>query len=161
MKSSPYLQDNQRLADVIAAIQVMGTYKYYKLDFAAWSDRINGDAGQAEYWKHVFEQHPEFFRLDSRRERASLVWRRQHQKLFNVDTEEKITRREYKQLSDGEKQRISRTPLTSNELATLIQAAIDLHSRALERKRDSRWWVAGVFGLIGVVLGALVNAWAG
>lgn len=161
MSESPYLKDDHRLADVIAAIQAMGTYKYYKLDFAGWSDRISGDEKQAEYWRKVFEEHPEFFRLDSRRERASLVWRRQHQKLFNVDTEVKISREEYKGLSDADKARISRTPLTSNELATLVKAAIDLHSRALERKRDSRWWVAGVFGLAGVILGALIKAWAG
>ena len=35
MSKSPYLVDDHRLADVIAAIQAMGTYKYYKLDFKA------------------------------------------------------------------------------------------------------------------------------
>lgn len=32
MTNSPYLSDLNRLADVIAAIQVMGTYKFYKLN---------------------------------------------------------------------------------------------------------------------------------
>jgi hypothetical protein len=31
---SPYLPNSGRLADVIAAIQAMGTYKFYKLTFA-------------------------------------------------------------------------------------------------------------------------------
>lgn len=157
-KSSPYLENDQRLADVIAAIQVMGTYKYYKLDLEGWSNRINGNPAQANTWKQVLEQHPEFFRLDPARERASLVWRRQHQKLYNVDTEEKIARSEFEQLTDSDKKRISRTPLTSDELATLIQTAIDLHSRALDRKRDSRWWMPSVMALVGVILGALINA---
>ena len=80
MSKSPYLKDDHRLADVIAAIQAMGTYKYYKLDFAGWSSRISGDETQDNLWRKVFEEHPEFFRLDSDREKASLVWRRQHQK---------------------------------------------------------------------------------
>lgn len=74
MSKSPYIKNNQRLADVVAAIQVMGTYKYYKLDFEGWADRISGDSNQAEYWEKVFEEHPEFFRLDSKRKKASLVW---------------------------------------------------------------------------------------
>ena len=160
MKNSPYLEDNHRLADVIAAIQAMGTYKYYKLDFAGWADRITGDEKNAAHWQQVFKEHPEFFRLDSERKRASLVWRRQHQKLFMVDTAEKISREEYLALSEQQKKRISRTPLNSDELATLVKTAIDLHSRALEHKRDTRWWVAGVTALIGVALGGFVSSWA-
>ena len=161
MSKSPYLRDDYRLADVIAAIQAMGTYKYYKLDFAGWSNRISGDETQENHWRRVFEEHPEFFRLDSDRKKASLVWRRQHQKLFNVDTETRISRHQYNNLADDEQARISRSPLTSSELATLVNAAIDLHSRALERTRDARWWLVGTFGLAGVVLGALIQALAG
>ena len=74
---SPYLdKEGRRLADVIAAIQAMGTYKFYKLDFEGWAERITANPNQAPYWKNLFEEHPEFFRLDGERERASLVWRR-------------------------------------------------------------------------------------
>jgi hypothetical protein len=73
----PYLDNPQRLADVIAAIQAMGTYKFYKLTFKGWAERIVADESEAEHWKTVFEDHPEFFRLDTDREKASLVWRRQ------------------------------------------------------------------------------------
>lgn len=160
MFDSPYLINDTRLGDVIAALQAMGSYKFYKLEFAKWSDRISGDENKADHWKKVFEEHPEFFRLDSGREKASLVWRRQHQKLFNVDTEVKITRNEYKVLSNGDKERISRTPLSSDELGMLVQTAIELHSRALQRKQDARWWipvaVPAVSALIGVILGYLL-----
>ena len=37
---SPYLNDDNRLGDVIAAIQAMGTYKFYKLSFDNWADRV-------------------------------------------------------------------------------------------------------------------------
>jgi hypothetical protein len=36
--SSPYISNPERLADVIAAIQAMSKYKYYKLDFSSWAD---------------------------------------------------------------------------------------------------------------------------
>jgi len=44
---SPYLNDTGRLADVIAAIQAMGTYKFYKLDFEGWADRITANKNQS------------------------------------------------------------------------------------------------------------------
>ena len=158
MKKSPYIRNDERLADVITAVQAMGTYKYYKLDFAGWSRRISGDDAQAEHWQTVFEEHPEFFRLDYNRRKASLVWRRQRQKLFNVDTETNISLDQYDCLTTEERTRISRSPLNSTELATLIHVAVDLHSRALERKRDSRWWLGGIFGLLGVALGVAIRA---
>jgi hypothetical protein len=74
--NSPYLAEPTRLGDVIAAIQAMATYKYYKLDFEGWADRISADRNRADHWQAVFEEHPEFFRLDGERKKASLVWRR-------------------------------------------------------------------------------------
>lgn len=41
---------------MIAAIQAMGLYKFYKLDFAAWADRIAADPSQGAHWKQVFEE---------------------------------------------------------------------------------------------------------
>ncbi|UFS61422.1 hypothetical protein LOH54_07075 [Sulfurimonas sp. HSL-3221] len=158
---TPYTKNSGRLADVIAAIQVMGTYKFYKLDFATWSDRISGDKSKGEYWKHIFEQHPEFFRLDNGRGKASLVWRRNYQKLYDVDKEEKITREDYNALTPDQKERISRIPLTNSDISTLVNTAINLHSREIENKKDSRWWISGVIGLLGVVLGAIIKAYAG
>jgi hypothetical protein len=157
----PYTDNENRLADVIAAIQVMATYKFYKLDFSGWADRIAGDQDQADYWRKIFEQHPEFFRLQRGRMKASLVWRRSHQKLYDVDREEKISREEFRALTDEAKQRISRTPLTNSDISTLINTAINLHSREIEHKKDSRWWITGAIGLVGVILGAVINALAG
>jgi hypothetical protein len=161
IQRNPYTQNDNRLADVIAAIQVMGSYKFYKLDFSEWADRIEGKVENGEYWKLIFQQHPEFFRLDRKEERASLVWRRNYQKLYNVDQEEKITREAYRALTDELKQRISRTPLTNEDISTLLNTAINLHSREIDHKKDSRWWISGAIGLAGVILGAIINAFAG
>ncbi len=160
INENPYTENSNRLADVIAAIQVMATYKFYKLEFSAWADRIAGDDEKGNYWKEIFEAHPEFFRLDSGRKRASLVWRRNYQKLYDVDKENKITREEYKLLSADQKKRISRNPLTNSDISTLVNTAINLHSREIEHKKDSRWWISGVIGLLGVILGAIIKAMA-
>jgi len=157
---NPYTENSNRLADIIAAIQVMGTYKFYKLDFSGWADRIAGDDTKGNYWKKVFEEHPEFFRLDSDRSKASLVWRRNYQKLYDVDKETKISKEEFKVLSSDQKKRISRNPLTNSDVSTLVNTAINLHSREIEHKKDSRWWISGVIGLLGVILGAVIKAMA-
>jgi hypothetical protein len=157
---SPYLNDPNRLGDVIAAIQAMSTYKFYKLSFEAWADRISGTEERKDHWRTVFEQHPEFFRLDGRREKASLVWRRQYPRRFDVDQERTLPLNEYEQLPDERKSRVSRVPLTPTDIKALIDTAINLHSRAVEHQRERRWWLAlasGVGGLVGAVVGALLK----
>jgi len=159
MSKSPYLKTENRLADVVAALQAMSTYKYYKLDFSQWADRITGDKSQADHWKTVFIEHPEFFRLDSGRNKASLVARRQHQKRFHVDQQTIISSEEY--YSSTEQDRISRTPLSSEELALLINTAIELHSRAVAKTELTRWWIpllTGVLGFCGALSGGLLAA---
>jgi len=164
MKQSPYLKDDARLADVIAAIQAMSIYKFYKLDFAGWADRISGDPSQGEHWRQVFVEHPEFFRLDSARTKASLVARRQHPKNYNVDTRSYIEKIDFDALSVEQKQRISRSPLRQDEIASLIQTTVELHSRALEQSKDRRWWlpvltalIGAISGIAGTVIGVIVT----
>lgn len=154
---SPYLADTRRLADVIAAIQVMGTYKFYWQDFAGWAERISGDAGQAAYWRRIFENHPEFFRLDGDRLGAALVWRRQYPKRFHVDEERRLTVEECLSLGEAEMERVSREPLSANDIRALIDTAVGLHSRALDQQKERRWWLplaTAVAALLGAVLGA-------
>jgi len=157
---SPYLNDNnQRLADVIAAIQVMGIYKFYKLDFAGWSKRITGTEKNAEYWKNVFEEHPEFFRLNNDQQRVSLVWRRSYQRNFHVDREEILTRQQCEELPAKERnERLSRAPLTNSDTATLISTAINLHTRAIENEKEKRWLLPSLVTILAVCLGALLKS---
>jgi len=159
VQKNPYTENDNRLADVIAAIQVMATYKFYKLDFSGWADRIEGDENNGDYWKRIFEEPPEFFRLDRNREKGSLVWRRNYQKLYDVDQEEKVSREQYIALTDEQKLRISRNPLTNSDISTLVNTAINLHSGEIFHKKDSRWWISGAIGLAGVILGALIKAY--
>ena len=159
MSKSPYLRTENRLGDVVAALQAMATYKYYKLDFSQWADRITGDEKKGDYWQAVFLEHPEFFRLDSGRKKVSLVARRQHQKRFHVDRQTIITSEEF--YASTEQDRISRTPLSSEELALLINTAIELHSRAVAKAELTRWWIpllTGFLGFLGALAGGLIAA---
>lgn len=157
MKNSPYLKTEDRLADVIAAIQATGTYKYYKLDFEGWADRITGDKNRSPHWRAVFEEHPEFFRLDSARERASLIVRRQRQKLYNVDDETIWPKERYAALTDEHKERFSRLPLTPHEIQALISVAINLHTRAAETAKEKRWLLTLIVPLVGALLGGVLT----
>jgi hypothetical protein len=156
MAESPYLKDPTRLGDVIAAIQTMAVYKFYKLSFEEWSDRISADKGQSEKWKNIFLEHPEFFRLDGARERASLVWRRQFPRRYDVDEERVLTVSEYEALSPERSSRVSRLTLAPSDIKALIDTAVNLHSRALEQKKDSRWWLA-LASAGGALLGSIAG----
>ena len=159
--SSPYLKNPQRLSEVIAAIQVLGTYKYYKRDFGEWAKAISGDKDKGEFWKNIFLDHPEFFRINSSEKAVSLVWRRTYQKRYYVDIEKTVTKEECDRLkAEGKGDRVSRTPLSNQDIQMLINTAINLHSRALEGKKDRRWWIAPLIAFVGAILGAVIGTFA-
>jgi hypothetical protein len=154
---SPYVKNPDRLGDVIAAIQAMGIYEFHMCKFERWAKNITGDSSKGNYWKKIFEEHPEFFRLDSTREMASLVWRRQYPKCYHVDLKKEITLQELNALPADEEQRISRRPISDADIKTLIDAAINLHSRAIELQREGRWWIPLASSLIGGLIGAILG----
>ncbi len=157
-ESSPYLSNRRRLADVIAAIQFLGIYKFHKLETEKWGERIGSDPVSAPDWQEVFSEHPEFFRIGSSERKVSLVWRRAYQKRFDVDAEELITRAEYRSRDKQARSRVSRAPLEDAQIATLVRTAIDLHDRQMAQRRESRWWIPMVAGMGGIVLGSSLNA---
>ncbi len=84
------------------------------------------------------------------------MWRRQIPKRYDVDSESVLSKNEFLSLSDSEKARVSRTPLSPADIKALVDTAINLHSRALEHKKEKRWWVAlasAVGGLVGSSIG--------
>lgn len=160
-RKSPYTATPGRLADVIAAIQAMGVYKFHMRPFGEWAESIGGDSSKASFWRNIFEEHPEFFRLDTTGQLASLVWRRQFPKRFHVDRLQMLSEQEYAALSPQEKERVSRAPLSPSDIKTLIDKAINLQSRAVDIQREGRWWIplvsSALGGLIGAIVGSLVK----
>ena len=154
---NPNLTD-RRLGDVIAAITVLGTYKFYKLDVARWADRISAASETPDHWRDVFDEHPEFFRVTTDQQKVSLVWRRQFPRNFDVDAEaETLPDHEVDGLVES---RISRRPLTPTEVTELIGVAIRLHDRALEQQKARGWWIplaAAALSFVGALLGSHVS----
>jgi hypothetical protein len=156
-RTSPYISNSDRLADVIAAIQVMGEYGFHMSRFEKWAERISGDCSKGRHWKRVFEEHPEFFRLDTTRQMASLVWRRQKIKNYDPDLGRSLSKEELDALEPGRV--LSRPPLDASDIRALIEAAIALHASEVELQRNRRWWIPLAASGVGALLGALAGSY--
>jgi hypothetical protein len=91
------------------------------------------------------------------REKASLILRRQRQKLYNVDDDSVWSKERFEAQTPEAKTRFSRLPLTAGEIEALIDVAINLHTRAAERARDRLWWVAPTLAFAGALLGGVIT----
>jgi hypothetical protein len=40
-------------------------YEFHMLTFGEWAQSTTGDSSKAEFWRRLFDEHPEFFRLDT------------------------------------------------------------------------------------------------
>lgn len=130
----PYSNEN-RLADVIALIQVLSLHENSHRSLKGLTSELQGKPNSAESWDEIAKEHPEFFRLKKEGvNKISLVAR--HVMLNNSKSK--------------------REQLPSDFVGKLFDAAIQLHDRELERKYFWRAYVpiivaitAGVFTLIG------------
>jgi len=155
-RQSPYIANRDRLADVVAMLQIMGTYKFASREVDKWSESLGRGPLSAKNWREVFEQHPEFFRI--RDELVSLVWRRASERLYDTVAGKEITKAEADALSDADKQKLSRAPLSPEQVTSLIEVAIKLQTQAISRRQELRWWVPVLVGAIGVAIGALLKS---
>jgi len=155
MKKSPYLANPRRLSDVIAAIQLMGTFKYASRTVEKWNETIGRKPLSESNWMVVFEQHPEFFLL--KRNYASLIWRRSREKNYDTINGKEINMIDVKKLTDEEKKKFSRKPLNSKQIQTLINAAVQMHTAAISQQKDKRWWIPMLASLMGVIIGFLLK----
>jgi len=64
---------------------------------------------------------------------------------------------EFNALNDEEKKRISRTPLSGEEITVLIQTAIELHSRSIEQNKEYRWLSNPLLSILGGVLAVFIG----
>jgi hypothetical protein len=116
---------------------------------------------QVRRWKNVFEEHPEFFLVYQRKDelKAALRWRYTN-KLYDPENEIDYTPKQIKDRPEL-KSVVTSRPLESDAIDTLINTAIELHSRAIEAQSAKRWWLqlipAGL-GFLGALAGAIIAA---
>lgn len=135
----PYA-DSNRLADVMALIQVLALDKHAHRSEDGLNDELQGTPKSANEWTAIAEQHPEFFRVrDTGTHRVSLV-----------------ARHVLPKKDDGTRE------LNPDFVGKLLQAAIELHDRQLDRAQNWKSYIpivvaftAGLFTLFGI----FVKSW--
>src|SRR5688572_4042946 len=137
---NPYLRPN-RLQDIVAALQIMGSYRTYKMSVEAWKEKIENNPLSAPTWTEVFKEHPEFFRQNDLG-LFSLMWR-----------------------NGMPHSEDSRVPLAGDQIMALMNTALQFHAKAHEEQRDKRWWMpilaavfAAVLGFVGAVFGSYLKS---
>jgi hypothetical protein len=161
---APYLKPN-RLADVIAALQVMGKDPRAEHPISRWSRKLSADtSGESiDYWTNVFKDHGEFFlvyRLPDGNEAKAVLRSRYIDQNYDVNLGRTLTFAEVSSLSDTEKWKLSYTPLQPIEITELTKTAVELHNRTIAANSDRRWWIPiigssipAIIALLGVYIG--------
>ncbi len=158
---SPYLLE-YRLSDVMAAIQVLAASKWPALLRRDWV-KLGKAQSSSDTWLEVFQQHPEFFWLDGGEQRVTLRWRsalghNYDEKTGRLYTPEEVDalgeRMSEQAIDDWLKQR----PLSTDEIGTLMNAAIELYKQALSFQQESHWWVPVISSLAGGIIGAILGS---
>lgn len=136
INKSSYLASD-RLADVLALIQVLALDKDSHRSESGLKDELRGAPRSVDSWAQLAEAHPEFFRVaEDAKFGISLVARHV---LPRDDT--------------------GYRPLPADYASKLLQLAVDLHDRAIRRSQYWHVWIplivaltAGVFTLFGIWL---------
>ncbi len=105
VRSSPYLEHPQRLADIMAAIQVMGTHLWDTRPVEHWKTVLGEKplSVKPEKWDLLFYRHPEFFGKEIWREKKEkegievlhdnyyLRWSRSLERTVDVESLRELT----------------------------------------------------------------------
>lgn len=165
---SPYLKHSGRLADLITAIQVMGSYpRRVSRKLEKWEKRL-GPPVSATAWHEIVKAHPEFFRIREELDEddevvktlASLNWRWSFDKnyapkLNKILDKEEIEKNKNKPKSQRIK--ITKKPLDTSQIEALINTAIRLHESAHLHQRQKRWWIPIIVPAITALIGAIIG----
>jgi hypothetical protein len=158
-KRSPYVRNPARLADLIAAIQVMGTYRFASRRLEKWEKRLGRTPVSADSWLTIFTQHPEFFTIQEHN--IALVWRRSKERNYDTFERKVLSKEDASKLAAAEPEsdadRLSRPPLEISEISKLIDIAVNLHEREINHQQERRWWLAAVVTVVGVLASVVAS----
>lgn len=144
-KKLPYA-DADRLADVMAMIQVLALHKNAHRSNEGLRVNMQGLPRSAASWSEIALQHPEFFRIDE-----------EHKRGISLVARHVMPKGEYEEQE-----------LKSDFVGRLLQAAIELHDRQLKRAWHWNIYLPIVSTVIGAViagafliLGVFLGTWVG
>ena len=165
MANSHYLEKD-RLANVIAAIQIMGvadrpsgTLNRWIAELEASEELTSQQLDQApikfaerKKWQTVFEQHPEFFKTYTLRGdlRVLLRWR-------YADTLKDGANERSGVSTDESEPRPDSKPLSADQIQVLINTAIGLHAKEVETQRGPDKFPPLLMAIIGAALGTVAG----
>lgn len=127
-----------RLSDVIRLITVLSIDKHSFRTIENLEKAIRGLPSSAKTWLEIAEKHPEFFRPNGENTSIALLLR------------------SYLPTKEDD----SREPLTIDETQKLIEVAISLHEKEIERfQRNSHIFplIIAVIALLGVIFTPIYN----
>ena len=135
-----------RLADVLALIQVLALHKRVHRSESGLQKNLQGPPKSAREWSDIAQQHPEFFRFRNR----------------NSDEEEKKPREKQHRVSLVARHVLPEDAATGRELpmdlvGKLLDSAIHLHDREISRGQRLR---EILLPLIVALIGAVAVVWA-
>jgi hypothetical protein len=165
--SSPYLKPG-RLGDILAAIQIMGVSERYRRTLDVWTIFLSGNvdrqtnpekfAEKMKHWQNVFDEHPEFFRPSGAVPGAyALGLRRGLPRRYDISRAKLIDEGEYDRMTEQQQRNITRSPLSLDDIKTLIDIALGLHEEANSRVKDRRWFIQLLIPLAGSVFVGLLS----
>jgi hypothetical protein len=156
--SSPYLAHRARLGDVIAAIQILGSFPWHAIRKEHWEQHFQTAKSTSDgTWDLVFAEHPEFFLVTSDGD-VALRWRFAHQRTFDPRKGIDYTPEQRDaQLNDDEKSKLHRRPLSPDQVGALLKVAIELHTRDLAQAQDLRWRIPIIASFAGGLIGAILG----
>src|ERR1043166_5648521 len=161
---SPYLSSH-RLADVLAAIQVMGSTVWDSRPIEHWKPHLGDVPQSASSWEEIFTQHPEFFGVREWQGRNTyfLRLRRAYERTIDPVSLKEISDQQLEELKRQNKYdetKLARRALTPSQVEALMKTAIELQVRAAALADRTRWWIplaAAVLGFLGAIVGSLLK----
>ena len=158
-EKSPYVRNPARLANLIAAIQVMGTYRFASRRLEKWEKRLGRKPVGGDNWLSIFQEHPEFFTIQENN--VALVWRRSKERNYDTFERKLLSKEEAAAMATTETEfeatRLSRPPLDTSEISKLVDIAVNLHEREINHQQERRWWFAALVAVGGVVVSLLAR----
>ena len=175
MAKSHYLE-NDRLANVIAAIQIFGLSEQTSATLDRWVAELEASEelspkqldqtpvkfAERKKWSAVFEQHPEFFKTYAVRGEQRVLLRWRYAQSLNSDPEDKASPDPENDtpVDAGAKAILRSKPLSPDQIQVLIDTAFEFYEKqaAGERSPDqlSPLTMAAVGAALGTIGGGLV-----